>query len=41
MIDRVEQLLNQVKEKSLETKENLEAFRLEFLSKKGKIAALF
>lgn len=41
MIDRVEQLLNQVKEQSLGTKENLEAFRLEFLSKKGKIAALF
>lgn len=41
MIDQVEQLIKQVQEKSLETRENLEAFRLEFLSKKGKIAALF
>ncbi|ODS82086.1 MAG: phenylalanine--tRNA ligase subunit alpha [Cytophagaceae bacterium SCN 52-12] len=41
MIGGVKELLQQIKDKAVSNREELEAFRLEYLSKKGKVAALF
>lgn len=41
MTGGVQKLLEQIKDTVVGNREELEAFRLEYLSKKGKVAALF
>ncbi len=41
MIDRIKEMIKEVEEFKADTKEQLEAFRIRILSKKGKVSALF
>ncbi len=41
MSDKIEEILSEVEEFAINTKEEVESFRLKFLSKKGKLTAIF